>query len=101
MKKNLKKSYEILDLPYSSTIEDVESRKKAMIKVVNSNTKQKVGSKEKEIALIENSARAICDEIKTNGIPNCDEVKKENNDSILWLIVGVIVSGILCFFSFL
>ena len=101
MNNKLKRSYDCMDLPYSATIEDVETRKRAMIKIVNSNYDQETKSKQKEIALIEKSAKAICDEINANGIPDCDDKIVESSDSMLWLVIGVAVSAIICFFSFL
>ena len=36
MEKNLKKSYQCLDLSYNATIDEVETREKALIKILTS-----------------------------------------------------------------
>ena len=101
MKKSLNKCYLNLDLPYSASIEDVLSREKALIKILQSKEKEKNISCEKEIQEIEFSAKAIVENIKVNGIPNEKEHRFEaSNESIFGLFVVFAFVALICFFSF-
>ena len=101
MDKKLRRCYEILDLNISSTIEDVQIRKNAMVKIYNNKSLEKGVSHDKQLGVIEESASLIIENIKNNGIP-----KEENHyfDSS-WKSIGILTVvlffvGLICFFSF-
>lgn len=95
MKKNLKKCYRLLDLPFDSTEEDVELRKRAMIKILESETGVK---NEKKITFVENASSLILENIKNNGIPNEeDHYFESSNESIIALFVVMVF---VCFFCY-
>ena len=70
MKRKLRNSYNYLDLTYQATIEDVERRKSALIKLFNSKSKEKNVSYDKKIKDVEKAANNIIENIKNNGLPN-------------------------------
>ena len=94
MNKDLRKSYEILDLPISSTIEDVETRQNALIKIEKSN------GNIKKIEIIQNSATKIIENIKKNGIPKDNHKFSASNESLITLIIVFVFSLIACVLSF-
>lgn len=100
MEKNLRKCYEHLELPYSATIEDVEARKSALIKILNSQAHDNKVSNEKEIALVEKSANTICEEIKKNGIPQNEHRFESSKESIFALLVVLFFAVMVCLLSF-
>ena len=101
MDKNLKKSYENLNLAYSATIEEVIARKQALIKIFKSKSVENKISTAKKIALIESSANAICDNIEKNGMPKDDECRFETTgESILGLAIVLFFVVLMCIFSF-
>lgn len=101
MDKNLRKCYECLDLPISSTIEDVQLREKALIKICENEAKEKGVDCNKRLADVEMSAKTIINNIKNNGIP-----KEENHyfdsswKSVATLAVVLAFVAMICFFSF-
>lgn len=101
MNKELQRYYDLLDLPIKSTIEDVEMRRNALIKIYNNKSQDKGVSYDKQIGEIEVGASKIIANIKNNGIP-----KEENHyfdsswKSILILGVVLLSVGMLCAFSF-
>ena len=100
MNRNLKKCYDCLDLPFSATKEQVETRKTALIKILKAKENETKISNEKEIELVELSAKTICEELEKNGIPKNIKRFECSNESILILIVVLIFAFMLCFFSF-
>ena len=101
MEKELKNSYFRLDLQYSATIEDVESRKKALIKILNMEEKEKNVSKQKEIEQVKDDCAHIIENIKNNGIPKEECHRFEaSNESIFGLLIVFAFVFMLCFFSF-
>ncbi len=97
MKKVLKKCYRTLDLPFNSTIEDVELRKKAILKTLEIEHNSK---KTKQKIYIENSANIIIENIKNNGVPNEeDHYFESSNESIFALVIVLIFVSLLCYFS--
>ena len=63
MDKNLKRSYEVLDLPITATVEEVELRKNALIKIEKSNENLK------QVQVIDQSATRIIENIKKKWHP--------------------------------
>ena len=101
MDKKLRKSYECLDLPISATIEEVESREKALIKIYNSKEVEKGISYDKKIGEIEASSKLIIENIKNNGIPQEEHHKFESDWTSIWILSAVLLfAAMLCFFSF-
>ena len=99
MNNKIKKYYKYLGLAYNSTIEDVELRKKALIKVLHSKANENKISTEKEIAIVEQYTNKIIENIKVNGVleGHCFETSKE---SILGLVIVLIFVVAICVFSF-
>lgn len=101
MSKELIKCYECLDLEYNATIEDVDARAKAMIKIYNNKSVEKGVSFDSQIGKIETSAKQIIENINKNGIPTKDFHKyKCSWQSVGWLAVAVLFTGLICFLSF-
>ena len=101
MDKSLRKSYEHLDLPYNSTIDEVQAREKALIKILKSKEIDSGVSYEKEIEKVQNASSLISENIKNNGVPKEDFYKYEaSNESIVGLFVILLFVCMLCFFSF-
>lgn len=101
MDKNLKKCYECLDLPISATEDDVELRKKALVKIYNNKSVEKGVSYDKQIGLVETSAETILENLKNNGIPKDEHHYFESS----WKSVGILAIvlafvAMFCFFSF-
>ena len=104
MTKDLKQSYEYLNLPYSATIEDVEARKNALIKIANAKSIEKKIDTKDEIQKIEDSANIICLNLNQNGIPNEKSGFNTSKESLGVLMLVLVFSIILCvssFFAFL
>lgn len=101
MDKNLRKCYQCLDLPFSASIEDVETRENALIKILNAKATEKKVSCEKEISQVQTSSKTIIENIKNNGIPKEEYHRFEtSNETITILIVVLGLVGLICFFSF-
>ena len=100
MNKKLKKCYDDLDLPFSATKEEVETRKSALIKILKGKESETKISNQKEIEKIELSAKMICEEIEENGIPKNTKRFEVTNESFIILIVVLIFAFMICFFSF-
>lgn len=101
MDKQLKRSYENLDLPYSATIEDVEMRKNALIKVCHNEELEKKTNHTKQINEIEFSAENIISNLKKNGAPKEERHTFDSSWGSIGLL-GIILLFIvgLCWFSF-
>lgn len=98
MKKELKVSYKILDLPYSATEEEVETRKNALIKILES---EKNAKTENKILEIENASKTIITNMENNGIPNEEHhLFESSGESIIALSIVLVFVIIICFFSF-
>ena len=97
MERQLRKSYKVLILPYSATEEEVERRKTALIRILNS---QKKENAEKRISKIKNAADIIISNIKNNGIPDKEHhLFESSNESIIGLFIVFIFVAFVCFFS--
>ena len=99
MNKDLKKSYQKLDLPYTATEEQVVLRKNALIMIMNGKEIDTKHSYRKEIQEIEKNAENIMANIKEQGIPN-EHGFESSNKSIFVLIFALSLVALLCFFSF-
>ena len=100
MNKELKRSYECLDLPFSATSEDVKMREKALIKIYNNKSVENGNSHDKEIGEIEKSAKIILENLKKNGQPKEVHSFDSSWHSIIILLAVLFFVGLLCFFSF-
>ena len=98
MEKKLKVSYKLLNLSYSATQEEVETRKKAMVKILEADRDEKTFDKIEEL---ENACETIIENIKKNGIPKEEHhLFEASNESIIGLSIVLIFVVIICFFSF-
>lgn len=95
MNKDLRKCYEILDLPIESTIEDVETRKNALIKIEKSNENLN------QVQVIERSATIIIENIKKNGVTKDNHSFETSNESLITLFVVFAFSLLACILSFI
>ncbi len=95
MNNKLRKSYDILDLSFSATEEEVELRKNALIKI------EKDKNNSKQIEIIEQSAIIILDNIKKNGIPKDNHKFYTSNESLITIIIVFVFSFIACVLSFI
>ena len=102
MDKKLKKCYLKMDLEFQATAEEVKTREKALIKILNSKEKEFNISAEKEIADVENSAKMILENIEKNGISSekCHRFEA-SNESIICLSVVLFFVVAICIVSFL
>ena len=101
MEKNLRKSYELLYLPISSTIEQVETREKALIKVIEAKEREKNISCVKEIEKVKISSELIIKNIKENGIPTEKNHQfNSSGESVFVLFLISVCSAIFCYFTF-
>ena len=101
MNKDIKKCYEILDLPMCATVEDVEARKKALIKIYNNKGMEKGISYEKQIGMVEESANKIIENLAINQTPLKENHHFEcswGNVAILFIVLVFAVG--LAWFSF-
>ncbi len=100
MEKELKNCYKCLDLPYSATIEEVETREKALSKILLAKSGYEQKS-EKEISKVKYSADYIVENIKKNGIPKEEFHRFDSSkESIISLLIILVFVGLICFFSF-
>ena len=102
MDNNLRKSYECLDLPINASVEQIEAREKALIKILQAKEKEENISCVEEINRVKMSKKRIISNIQINGIPKEEEKHQfvASNESIFALVLVLIFTGILCFFSF-
>ena len=101
MEKDLKKCYQDLELPYNATIEQVEAREKALIKILSAKENNKKISYEREIGEVKISANKIVENIKKHGIPKEENHDFEaSNESVAGILIVFVFVVIICFFSF-
>ena len=101
MEKELRKCYEVLDLPFSATEEDVKLREKALIKIYSNKSIEKGVSFEKEIGMVETSSAQILENIKKNGIPKEIPHSFDSSwSSIGYLAISLLLIALVCGFSF-
>lgn len=101
MNKELIKCYECLDLAFNATIEDIQARTKALIKIYNNKAVETGNSYDKQIGQVEASAEMMIENINKNGIPDKDfHHFKCSWQSVGWLTVALLFVGIICYFSF-
>ena len=97
MKKELKKCYHYLDLNYDATIEEIQTREKALLRILNVKSKEKNVSFEKKKELVKSYAETLITNIKNNGTPKVSHYFDSNP---LWVGMTLIVAIMLCYFSF-
>ena len=102
MDKNLRKSYECLDLPITASVEQVEAREKALIKILQAKEKEENISCVKEIKRVQISKKRIISSIQINGIPKEEDQHHfvASNESVFVLLLISICAGIFCYFTF-
>lgn len=101
MEKNLRKCYQNLELPYNATIEQVEAREKALIKILSAQENDKKTSCDAKINNVKVSANKIVENIKKHGIPNEENHDFEaSNESVAGILIVFVFVAIICFLSF-
>ena len=100
MKKELKKSYMLLDLPFDASEDAVIARKTALIKIYNSGEKTDK-NKESKIKNVEEASSIIIDNLKRNGVPQHPNIFESSNQSIIGLIIVFCFVAMVCYFSFM
>ena len=101
MEKKLKEGYRYLDLPYSATVDEIQSRKVALIKILNVKEREKNISCSQEISKISNYSDLLIENIKNNGIPQENGFDfQETKESIASLFIVLLFALSICFFSF-
>jgi len=101
MDRNLRKSYECLELPITATEADVLLRQKALIKIYENKTIKTGISYDDKIGKIESSSSIIIENLKNKGIPK-EELHRFDSSwksiGVLSIIFAFVV--MICFFSF-
>ena len=97
MNRKLKKCYHYLDLSYDATIEEIQTREKALIRILNVKSKEKNITFEKEKQMIKKYSEKLIDNIKNNGIPKNVHCFDTNP---LWVGLAFMFAIMICFFSF-
>lgn len=101
MNKDLKKSYDFLDLTYSATEEDVCAREKALIKIFNSEAKEKNVSCDNEVETTKKHAKIIIENLKKNGPPQEQDERFDSSwQSAGVLLIVLFITAMICFLSF-
>lgn len=102
MEKELKKCYHYMDLRYDSTIEEIKSRQKIMIKIFRAKSVKSGKSYKNEIAKVNNSTNKILANIKQNGIPKASIFNFSSTvNEVATLIFVLIIMIIICTVTFL
>ena len=101
MKRELLKSYILLDLPFNASEEDIIARKTALIKIYNAEDIKKHNKNEDKINKVENAANIIIENLKRNGAPSAPHCFESSNKSIISLIITFCFVAMVCYFSFL
>ena len=70
MPKKIKKYYHFLDLPYNSSIEEIQSREKVLIKTLRAKAIKTGVSCTEKINKVVNAANNILGYVEKNGVPN-------------------------------
>ena len=97
MDKNLKKSYQKLNLPYGATEIEIKNRKDELIKALES---RKTVKAEQQIKNIEEAYSIIIEDIKKNGLPEEKSHRFESSkESIIGLTITLVIVAVLCYFS--
>ncbi len=102
MDKELKQCYHYLDLNYDSTVEEIKSKQKIMIKIYRAKSIKTGKSYKDEIAKVNLSTNKILSNIKQNGIPKGSVFNFSSNiNDIASLIFVLLIIIIICTISFL
>lgn len=101
MNKDLKKSYQFLNLGFNATEEEVLARKKALIKTFNAKELETGKSQQEKIDKVEESATCIIENLKKNSVPKTPHFFETSDKSIVGLIITLCFVAMICYFSFL
>ena len=98
MPKEIKRCYKLMDLSYSSTVEQVKEKESFMIKLLQEKEVKKKKSYKQKINIVLTSANQIIEYIKKNGVPNIDDnMFNTPTKSILSQIIALIGLSFLLF----
>lgn len=95
----IKKHYHYLDLPYNSTIEEIEIREKALVKFWRTKGEQIGKVYTKKVKKIVNSSNIIISYVKKNGVPsNVEPLFDTNKNSIFnqLFVLGILAVLAIC-----
>ena len=99
----LKKHYHYLDLPYSATIEEIETREKALVKFWRTKGEQKGMVYAKKVKKIVNSSSIIMNYVKKNGVPNNVESLFDTDKKVifnqLFVLAIMLILAVCCIFA--
>ncbi len=94
MERELKKSYRLLNLPFEATEEEVNIRKNAMLKVIETENHKK---RDYDILSIQQASENILNNIKKNGIPKeKDYYFEASTSSIVCLFIVLFFVAVIC-----
>lgn len=103
MTKELKKCYCYLDLPYNSTIEQVDSQVKVFIKILRAKALKTGKSKSKKINKIVLCANKIKENIEKNGVPQIEETTHFSTpkelSTQLFVLIAITIIAFVSYFS--
>ena len=101
MDKELKKCYHYMDLPYNSTLEEVQLRRNILIKIYNSKTSVNGKNYSKKIDKIELCTTKIIENINKFGVPTDKQPHFNASwESIVTQAIVLCFVAAICFASF-
>ncbi len=102
MDKEIKRCYHYMDLKYDSTIDEIKSRQKIMIKIFRAKSINSGKSYKNQIAKVNSSTSKILDYIKVNGIPKASLFNFSSTiNEVATLTFVLIIMVIICTVTFL
>lgn len=102
MDKEIKRCYHYMDLKYDSTIDEIKSRQKIMIKIFRAKSINSGKSYKNQIAKVNSSTSKILDYIKENGIPKASLFNFSSTiNEVATLTFVLIIMVIICTVTFL
>lgn len=90
----LKRSYELLDLPFSATKEDILKRERAIEKYLEQQETEKNKTLTKERQMLKKSVEITLENLEKNGPPKEEDFKGEISWMSLIYLLGVLLVAI-------
>ncbi len=102
MTKELKKAYSFLDLKYEATIEEIQTRRKILIKILRAKNIKKHKNHIEKIKKINACTELILDNIKKSGIPSENRlIIDSSRENVFTGLYGLILVSILALVSYI
>ena len=101
MNRDLKNSYQYLDLNFQATEEEVIARKNALVKMFKAKEVETGKVQQENIKKVEESANIIIENLKKNGVPQTPHFFETSDKSIVGLIIAFCFVAMICYFTFL